>query len=234
MRKSSRRKKTTTNNNSHLEIEQPEEEESVALEADREIPKIETTSYVINWDSLNTRRKITAELRDEICDLYYSVQKDPKDQITKLNQMLEEYSDIQIFYNYLENAYRLEEDFEKANEIARLTAKKFPDYLFGKISQIELYLENKELDKVTELLQDKFDFRLLYPEKATFHIQEIICFFYALGKYFALKANPDKATEYLNSIKEIDEDHAFVKQLQKFINKNSGLKFYQKVLNKLK
>ena len=90
------------------------------------------------------------------------------------------------------------------------------------------------IDKIPELLQNKYDFRLLYPEKATFHIQEILAFNFALGKYFALRTEPDKANQYLENIKGIDEDHIFVKQLQKFINKNSGLKFYQKVLNKLK
>lgn len=232
MRKSSRRKRTQ---GSSFEPEQVAEEElSNTLEEDRKVPIIPTVSYSINWDSLNTRRKITSDLRDEICDFYYSVQKHPKDQIPKLKEMIEEYSDIQIFYNYLENAYREEEDFANANEIARLTAKKFPDYIFGKVSQIEIYLDSKELDKIPELLQDKFDFRLLYPEKATFHIQEILAFNFALGKYFALRTESDKATQYLENIKGIDEDHIFVKQLQKFINKNSGLKFYQKVLNKLK
>jgi hypothetical protein len=231
MRKSSRRKKIPGSN---FEPEQIDEEVAIPLEQDRKIPQIETVSYSINWDSLNTRRKITSDLRDEICDFYYSIQKNPKDQIPKLKELLEEYSDIQIFYNYLENAYREEEDFDNANEIARLTAKKFPDFIFGKVSQIELSLESKELDKVPEILQDKYDFRLLYPEKATFHIQEVLAFNFALGKYFALKTEPEKANQYLENIKGIDEDHIFVKQLQKFINKNSGLKFYQKVLNKLK
>ncbi|MBP7281278.1 MAG: hypothetical protein KBA66_06875 [Leptospiraceae bacterium] len=232
MRKSSRRKRTP---GSSFEPEQVAEEElSAPLEEDRKVPSIATVSYSINWDSLNTRRKITSDLRDEICDFYYSVQKHPKDQIPKLKEMIEEYSDIQIFYNYLENVYREEEDFVNANEIARLTAKKFPDYIFGKVSQIEIYLDSKELDKIPELLQNKYDFRLLYPEKATFHIQEILAFNFALGKYFALRTEPDKANQYLENIKGIDEDHIFVKQLQKFINKNSGLKFYQKVLNKLK
>ena len=228
----SRRKRTP---GSSFEPEQVAEEElSAPLEEDRKVPSIATVSYSINWDSLNTRRKITSDLRDEICDFYYSVQKHPKDQIPKLKEMIEEYSDIQIFYNYLENVYREEEDFVNANEIARLTAKKFPDYIFGKVSQIEIYLDSKELDKIPELLQNKYDFRLLYPEKATFHIQEILAFNFALGKYFALRTEPDKANQYLENIKGIDEDHIFVKQLQKFINKNSGLKFYQKVLNKLK
>ncbi|MBK8398813.1 MAG: hypothetical protein IPL26_26645 [Leptospiraceae bacterium] len=230
MRKSSRRKKTPGGS---FEPEQVEEV-SIPLEEDRKLPPIPTVSYSINWDSLNTRRKITSELRDDICDFYYSIQKNPKDQISKLKELLEEYSDIQIFYNYLENAYREEEDFVNANEIAKITIRKFPDYIFGKVSQIELYLDSKEIDKIPELLHDKFDFRLLYPEKATFHIQEILAFNFALGKYFALKAEADKATQYLEYIKGIDEDHIFVKQLQKFINKNSGLKFYQKVLNKLK
>ena len=232
MRKSSRRKKNTGTNFEQEHIE--EEVAAVPQEQDRQIPPIPTSSYSINWDSLNTRRKITSDLRDEICDFYYSVQKSPKAQIAKLNEMIEEYSDIQIFYNYLEMAYREEDEIEKANEVARTTAKKFPDFIFGKVSQIELYLDSKELDKIPELLKDKYDFRLLYPEKATFHIQEVIAFNYALGKYFALKAESDKANQYLENIKGIDEDHIFVKQLQKFISKNSGLKFYQKVLNKLK
>lgn len=232
MRKSSRRKKgqSTSFEQEHVE----EEVAAIPQEQDRQVPPIPTSSFSINWDSLNTRRKITSDLRDEICDFYYSVQKSPKAQIAKLNEMIEEYSDIQIFYNFLEMAYREEEDFDKANEIARTTAKKFPDFIFGKVSQIELYLNSKELDKIPELLRDKYDFRLLYPEKATFHIQEVIAFNFAVGKYFALRAESDKANEYVENIKGIDEDHIFVKQLQKFISKNSGLKFYQKVLNKLK
>ena len=67
-----------------------------------------------------------------------------------------------------------------------------------------------------------------------FHIQEVIAFNFVIGKYFALRAESDKANQYLENIKGIDEDHIFVKQLQKFTSKNSGLKFYQKVLNKLK
>jgi hypothetical protein len=231
MRKSSRRKKNT---NSNFEPEQIEEDIVIPLEQDRKVPHYETVSFSINWDSLNTRRKITSDLRDEICDFYYSIQKHPKDQIPKLIQMIDEYADIQIFYNYLENAYREVEEFDKANDIAQVTAKKFPDYILGKVSQIELCLYAKDLGKIPQLLQEKYDFRLLYPEKAAFHIQEIVAFNYALGKYFAFLTEPEKANKYLENIKGIDENHIFVKQLQKIINKNSGLKFYQKVLKKLK
>ena len=127
MRKSSRRKKgqSTSFEQEHVE----EEVAAIPQEQDRQVPPIPTSSFSINWDSLNTRRKITSDLRDEICDFYYSVQKSPKAQIAKLNEMIEEYSDIQIFYNFLEMAYREEEDFDKANEIARTTAKKFPDLI---------------------------------------------------------------------------------------------------------
>jgi hypothetical protein len=77
MRKSSRRKKNT---GTSFEQEHIEEEEVAAVpqEQDRQIPPIPTSSYSINWDSLNTRRKITSDLRDEICDFYYSVQKKPQ------------------------------------------------------------------------------------------------------------------------------------------------------------
>ena len=89
-------------------------------------------------------------------------------------------------------AYREEEEIEKANEIARTTAKKFPDFYLWKSESNRALPRFKRIGKDLELLKDKYDFRLLYPEKATFHIQEVIAFNFAVGKVFALKQNRKK------------------------------------------
>lgn len=238
MRKSSRRKKINQpvgRDESSLSGENEEAQAVIEKPQDRVIQNnYPTVSFSINWDSLSTRRKITSEMKDEVFELYYDVQKKPKDAIERLLKLIEDYPDISIFYNYLENCYRELDETEKWKEIAGQTVKKFSDLMFGKISQIELALEAKDLSKIPDIIDNKYDFRLLYPEKATFHIVEVICFNYAMGKYFALRSEVDKATIYLENIKSVDEDHVFVKDLSKFIDKNSGLKFYQKVLKKLK
>jgi hypothetical protein len=56
MRKSSRRKKgqSTSFEQEHVE----EEVAAIPQEQDRQVPPIPTSSFSINWDSLNTRRKI--------------------------------------------------------------------------------------------------------------------------------------------------------------------------------
>ncbi len=228
MRKSSRRKKITNG----VEGFEPEEIAPIIVEAPRKI--YPSTVISINWDSFNTKRKIQTYEKNDIVDLYFSIQKPSKKEISALEKILSEVSDVQIYYNFLENCYRAEDEIEKANELAISFIKKFPDSLFAKISQIEIALSKNEISKIPEILDNKFDFKELYPEKATFHIQEIVCFHFAIGKYFAIVAEPDKAKLALESIESIDENHIFLKKLEKAISKNSGLKFYQKVLNKLK
>jgi hypothetical protein len=234
MRKSSRRKKNSNSSNQNSELESFEQESTpVQNETPRKI--YPTTTISINWDSLNSRRRVSNDIRDEITDLYYSIQKGAsKATVQRLNELIEECPDLQILQSYLEIAYRIDDEVEKANEIALQSMKRFPDTIFSKISQIEIYISKNEIDKIPEFLNHKFDFRLLFPEKATFHIQEIISFHYTLGKYFAMKTEPEKAQISLEGIKSIDDDHIFIKLLNKVIDKHSGLKFYQKVLKKLK
>jgi hypothetical protein len=227
-RKSNRRKK--------LENPIPE---GMATEKNLQVPKEEKRKIYpasivsINWDALNTKRKISEELKIEISELYTDVQKKPSAQIDRLKQLIEEYPDVQIFSAYLLMAYILEED-EKAGEIAKSLYNKYPDYMFGKIGFIEAAIIGQDLDSIPKFLDNKFNYKDLFPQKGAFHILEILLFYFSIGRYYAFKNQPEQAKEYLKEIKSIDEDQVLLKKLQNDIDKGAGVKFYQKVLRKFK
>ncbi len=231
MRKSSRRKKIGSGGE---EIEAIDENNTVikVVETPR---KIYPTSVVsINWDAIHTKRKLDNDERAALADLYYDVQKPSKSVIAEVKTWIEKYSDIQIYQNFLETCYRLEDEVELANEVSLALIKKFPESVFAKISQIEIYLSKLEYDKITEFLNGKLTMKELYPEKGNFHIQEMISYHFAMGKYFSYSGLKENAEESLKQLKALDEEHIYNKKLLKVLDKNSGLKFYQKVLKKLK
>ena len=209
-------------------------------EVNSEIPKEEkrkvypTSIVTINWDSLNTKRKMNEELRTQISELYGEIQNKPSSQIDKISQLIEQYPEIQILHGYLLMAYLLDDDEEKALEVAEYLSKKYPDFMYGKIGTVESYILTGKLDSIPEFLENKFDYKELFPEKGSYHIAEVLQYYFSIGRYFALKGQVDKANEYMKEIKSFDEEHAFIKKLQKDIDKGSGVKFYQKVLRKFK
>jgi hypothetical protein len=230
-RKSSRRKKIerpvqnlVPENHFPSAAKKPEEKRTV----------YPTTSVSIVWDSLNTKRKISDSFRNEMIEYYYTVQKKPDSLYQELASKMEDYPDIQIFYSYLFTAYHLEEQNDKAIEIANLGAKKFSDSIVGKTLFVEAALLKNDLDGIASYLDEKYDYRSLFPEKGIYHIFEIIHFNYAIGKFLAQSGDKEGAERCMAEIKSIDPEHVFIKHLQKVMDKSSGVKFYQKILRRFK
>lgn len=230
-RKSSRRKKIERSKDDGLEQIRAHKEQ-VASEAKHTV--YPASSVSIHWEVLHTKRKVDPELKEMVADFYYGIQKNPGKQISELEKTVETYNDIQLFQDYLLTAYVIEEEKDKAVTLAENLKKRYPDFIIGKIAAVELALLKNDLNSIPAILGDKYEPTAIFPERAVFHIYEILHFQFAVGRYFALKGDVKKAEEYLNQIKASDEDHIFIKKLQKVIDKNSGLKFYQRVIKKIK
>ncbi|MDX1958623.1 MAG: hypothetical protein SFU98_08630 [Leptospiraceae bacterium] len=231
-RKSSRRKKfdqpTNTNENSSNLAQvapKPIDEKRTAYSA-------ESTS--ISWDVIHAKRKVTQTLKSDTITAYELVQDDPEGAIKTLKEFSEEYNDVHFFNGLLLACYAIEEEKEKLIQLGEELFKKFPDYVFGKLGHIESLLAKGEIDSVEDFLGEKKTYQELFPGRAAFHIAEILQYHFTMGRYFALRADVKTAETYLEKIKDIDEDNMFLKKLRKFIDKNSGLKFYQRVIKKFK
>lgn len=230
-RKSSRRKKVERTKDDGLEQIRAHKEQAASEAKHTVYP---ASSVSVHWEVLHTKRKIDPELKELVSDFYYGIQKNPGKQITELEKTVEVYNDIQLFQDYLLTAYVIEEEKEKAVNLAQNLSKRYSDFIIGKIAAVELALLKGDLNSVPALLGNKYEPTEVFPERAVFHIYEILHFQFLMGRYFALKGDVKKAEEYLNLIKASDEDHIFIKKLQKVIDKNSGLKFYQRVIKKIK
>ena len=228
-RKSNRRKKVEIPESKIIEGQQLSAKPPV--EEKRKI--YPSTVVSVTWDALNTKRKVNDDLKTEISDLNYEIQKKPSAQIEKLNQLIQEYPDLQIFQGYLLMVYIIEED-ERAVDIAENLFNKYPDFMFGKIGFIESAILRGDLNSIPDFLEDKYDYKQIFPQRGAFHIVEVLHFYFSLGRYYAVKGMPNEASIYMEHIKSIDEDHIFLKKLQKDMDKGSGVKFYQKVLRRFK
>jgi hypothetical protein len=230
-RKSSRRKKIDRPASNPIEKTNNEPTQAT-IDEKRQIYPASTVS--IHWDALNTKRKISSDLKNEIADLYYDLQKKPSNYINRLTELCEDYSDVLIFQGFLMMAYHLEELDDKLLQLTESLQKKYNDYIFGKIAFIESALSKNDVDSITKYLNNKYSYTDLFPQKGVFHIFEVVYFSYSVGRYFVAAGEAKKAESYLEQIKFIDPEHVFIKKLQKEIDKGSDLKFYQKVLRKFK
>ncbi|MCB1192371.1 MAG: hypothetical protein H7A23_24555 [Leptospiraceae bacterium] len=228
MRKSNRRKKVEATPSSINST-------PVKVEGDRPYKVYQTITVSIDWDSFQTKQKVDTDLRNQLIDLYYKLQDDPKDVIEPLEQILNSKSGVPIVQLYLENAYRNTGESQKANELATEMFKKFPDTLIGKTAYISFSIDNNDLESIPKILENKFDYKELYPNRNSFHIFEVISFLFAMGKYFTLTGEPEKATIYLEQITKIDPDNHYNKELEKFISKKQGKEnIFKRTIKKFK
>lgn len=230
-RKSNRRKKVEST--APLSNQASEASETIEPPKEEKRKFYPSTVISIGWDALNTKRRINDDLKTEISDLYYDVQKKPSAQISKILELVEKYPDIQIFQGYLLMAYILEED-ARALDVAVSLNKKYPDFMLGKIGFVESCLHRNELDSIPGFLDEKYDFKDIFPQRGSFHIVEVLHFYFSLGRFFALTGQADLAKSYYKEIKTFDEESALLKKLQKDIDKGSGVKFYQKIFRKFR
>ncbi|MBN1935009.1 MAG: hypothetical protein JW934_10110 [Anaerolineae bacterium] len=59
-----------------------------------------------------------------------------------------------------------------------------PDYLFARLNYAELFLRRGDYERVAEILEHKFDLKLLYPRRNRFHVSEVSNFIGLVGLYW--------------------------------------------------
>jgi len=89
------------------------------------------------------------------------------------------YPDVPAICNYLGIAFERTNQPKKYYNTLIETSERFPDYLFGKISLAEYYLSKNRYRKIRDLLDNKFEITLHYPDGTDcFHISEVRGFYY--------------------------------------------------------
>lgn len=158
-------------------------------------------------DFMDKEYGITPQIKDLIQDLYYEVQDKEKGIVNKLLKTIKKYPQVPQFKNYLTVAYNLSGNPRKAYECNNWILKEHPDYFFGRVNLAAQYFEQKEYDKIPEVMGDLMEIKALYPDRKVFHVSEVMAFNKLAVAYFSAIGNLEAAESRFEIMERIDEEH---------------------------
>ncbi|MDF1573195.1 MAG: hypothetical protein P1P82_16425 [Bacteroidales bacterium] len=167
-----------------------------------------------NW-SLLTEKEKTGILK-----LYEKIKKsaDLADVIVKLLEVKNRYPGVPAIYNYLGIAYERSGKQEQYYDVLIETHERFPDYIFGKISLAEYYLNKNEYKKIPVLFGSRFEITAHFPEGTEiYHISAVRGFYFVTGRYFAKIGKLEMAYRSYFLLSDLDPDHETTEILGKEI-----------------
>ncbi len=151
--------------------------------------------YSITTDPeyLNKQNYITPELSRKI-ERYHQMALDGKESsIKKLKNAIKKYPKNPQLKNYLSVLYQQLGKVDKIYEVNRWLIKEHPNYLFGKLNLANEYHSKEEYDKMPDVLGPAMELSALYPERDTFHIQEVLAFLNTTILYYTGIGNIEQA-----------------------------------------
>jgi hypothetical protein len=80
-----------------------------------------------------------------------------------------------------------------------------------------LYLAQNQPNKIPELLGDKYDMKILYPQRKVFHVSEMLALYSLLGSYYCDLEKINEANMFLDTIKKIAPKSEDVEALEERI-----------------
>ncbi len=159
--------------------------------------------------------RLPEDVKDRIDYLYHNLSRRGRELIPELLTLHEQYPQVQQFSNYLTVAYSKTGQTDKVEQLIQENYERDPTYLFAKIHYAELCLQRDDCEKVAEIFDNKFDLRLLYPHRKSFHISEAAGFWGVMGLYFFMIGEREAAEQTYEALKTIDPRHQFTRRLKR-------------------
>lgn len=182
------------------------------------------STHKITYDPIPEEyfKELPENTKQKYYQSYNLISADIKTSISILENLVEKYPAIPEFNNNLAAAYSIVRKSQKAKLLIEKNYKINPDYLFAKTSYAELLLHRREFDKIPGIFSNKFDLKLLYPNRDVFHITEVVSFYGVLGLYYYKIGKTDQAIDCYKLIKEYGPEYAMTKRLGKILLDNSN------------
>jgi tetratricopeptide (TPR) repeat protein len=167
--------------------------------------------YEITTDPefMDEQNAMTPELHNELEPLYIKIMegKGRKKTIDRILKLIEKHPKNPQLKNYLSVAYKVNGNIQKARKVNRWIIAEHPDYLFGKLNLAAEYFENKEYEKMTEVLGRMMEIQDLYPDRKVFHLAEVTGFNRFAIMYFTATGNQEAAESRYEILEKIAPDH---------------------------
>jgi tetratricopeptide (TPR) repeat protein len=170
------------------------------------------SSYNITFEALEIE-EYPEEFEKQFEELHDLVHNNPKEAIPRLQELKEKYPEIPMLYNWLSAAFSSDGQPKEAEAIAKENYEKHPEYLFAKLNYAEFFLKCGEAEEVSNILGGKFDLKMLYPDRDTFHITEAVSFLSLTGRYCVATDKIESAQACYKVLMDIAPDHPATAQL---------------------
>ncbi len=179
----------------------------------KEQQAVNNLDYQIIYEALphESLKQLPISVQEEATELYRLIRSKPAQVIAPLQKLTEKYPAVPVFYNYLRNAYEMTGQFDKADRLLELIYRKYPNYLFGKTNYAFRCLSKSKPEKLVEIFGNKFDLKLLYPHRNSFHISEFTAFTSVIALYHDMIGDRRNARKYYRSLKYWAPNHSLTK-----------------------
>ncbi len=157
------------------------------------------------------------EVIDQISNITESVYSDPQNAIKSLEQLKEKYSPLPIIYNYLSSAYMSAGQPDVAKKYINENYAKNSDYFFAKTNYADLCLLEGKFKEIPKIFDYKFELKLLYPDRKTFHISEFVGFNSIICMYYHALKEYRTADRYYELLKQIAPKHPKTEELKRIL-----------------
>lgn len=184
-----------------------------ALEKTKEgIPKsIECTNEPMEEENL---AKMPQRDKELLWKIYEQIRESPEEMLPQLAALKERYPQVPCIYNYLTLAYACAKQEQEYFDMLCETTRKFPEYLFGKTTLCEYYINHNAYRKVPTILEKKFElYQHCNEDVEIFHISEVRSFYGIVGRYFALSNNIARALSCYFIVEQVGPEHITLRQL---------------------
>jgi len=175
------------------------------------------TDSPIKTNNNNQFNKLPRVVRDQVEDIYDLITSDPKQAIEKLLVLKEAYPQAPVLYNHLSAAYNRGGNYKAQRELVIENYLKNPDYHFAKVNYAQLCLDNGDFEKIPEIFDHKFDLKLLYPQRNTFHITEFAGFTGVMCAYYCSIGEKGEAQLLFDSLQELTPESNMVNYAKGFL-----------------
>lgn len=171
-----------------------------------------------------------ADQREELFDLVYS---DPRAAVPRLQKLMVAFPHSPLLLNWLSAAYQMAGMDAEYERTAKLNYQQNPNYLFARIAYAHLELHAGHPERVAEILENKFDLKLLYPWRNVFHVSEFISFTGLMIEYHFRQGEIEIAGQLYDTLAQVAPDHRITEQLGKLLN-SPVTRFLEKVRQRMR
>jgi hypothetical protein len=145
------------------------------------------------------------ELVKQFEELYRESEEAKDDKIIhKLTKLISKYPNSPQLKNFLSATYNKLNQYDKAIEINNRIISEHPDYLIAKINRAHELMSAERYDEIPLVLGEELELKHLYPHRDIFHISEVLSFYLAAIRYFALINDLDSMESRYELIRQID------------------------------